>query len=493
MPPGRGDHQRHGECHLEDTGRARPDGRRLAPTEPGHPDEIAVCLEEGHAGTLPARHAGIDEKAFETALLGAAPGHEAIAAPPGPNGEPRRDTVRVEGDGVAIARHDVAGAGLETARLEGGADLGQRQGSRHHEFARLEIRQAASPHPQPSPALLDDQPARAHETARDVRGQETAKGALAGPAHRPGVSQAQGRRAQRLGGDLARKSPKVGDAEDPARSSPTAQAGELALSRSLEVVHERAHEARRAGEPRRDAGIHRALEERQHVVAHAIAQEARISIARVVHPGEPAGAQMDLDVGPPRLEQRPDQEAADGRDSREPTGPRALEEPHEHRLRLIVVGVRGGDALGADALCNGPEGAVAGAPGLGLEPFPGRFPTDRDALHVAGHTKLAGQSLDGELLGIRLGAESVVDVDEVHLQVELGTEAHEHVGQRDGVGASRDGSQDSFAAPEHSGAAKGGPNERDETTVARGCIPPGGLPTPLRPRSTPSSTPAPSS
>ena len=47
------------------------------------------------------------------------------------------------------------------------------------------------------------------------------------------MPQAQGRRAQRLGGDLARKSPQVSDAEDPARSSPTAQAGELALSRSL--------------------------------------------------------------------------------------------------------------------------------------------------------------------------------------------------------------------------------------------------------------------
>ncbi len=228
-------------------------------------------------------------------------------------------------------------------------------------------------------------------------------------------------------------------------------------------------------------------------MAHAIAQEARISIARIFHPGEPARAQMSLDVAPARLEQRPDQEAADGRDSREPTGPRALEESHEHGLRLIVGGVRGGDTRGADALCNGPEGAVAGAPGLGLEPFPGRLPADRDALHVAGHTKVAGQSLDGELLGIRLGAEPVIDVDEVDLQVELRSEAHEHVGQRDGVGAPRDGGQDSFAAPEHSGAAKGGTNEGDEATVARGYIPPASPPRLRRPRSTPSSTRAPSS
>src|ERR1700730_11083711 len=113
---------------------------------------------------------------------------------------------------------------------------------------------------------------------------------------------------------------------------------------------------------------------------------------------------MYLDIGPARLEQRPDQEAADGRDSREPTRPRALEESHEHCLRLIVGGVRGGDTLGTDALCNGPESAVAGTPGLGLEPFPGRLPADRDALHVAGHTKVAGQSLDGQLLGLRLRA-----------------------------------------------------------------------------------------
>src|SRR5206468_4052162 len=95
----------------------------------------------------------------------------------------------------------------------------------------------------------------AHETAWDVRGQETAKGALAGPAHRPGMSQAQGRRAQRLGGDLARKRPKVSDAVDPACSSLPAQAGELARPGSLEVVHERAHEARRAGEAPRPRGV----------------------------------------------------------------------------------------------------------------------------------------------------------------------------------------------------------------------------------------------
>src|SRR5713226_8645096 len=493
LPPGRGDHQRHGECHLEDTPRVGSYGRRLASTESGDPDEVAVCLEERHPRTLPARHAGIDQEGLEPSLLRAAPGQEAIASSPGPHGEARGNPVCFEDDRARRAWHDIAGAGLEASRLQGRADLGQRQGARHGEIARLEIGQAASPYPEPLPALLDDETAGADETPRDIRSQEAPERALSGAAHGPGMPEAQGGRAQRLGGDLVRESPQIGDGEDPARAAATAQAGQLARARALEVVDEGAHERRRAGEPGRDAGIHRALEEGQHVVADAIAQKTRIPIARILHPGQAARPEMGFDVGPARLEQRPDQEAADRRDPGKPARARALEEPHEHRLRLVVGGMRGGDALGAHALGHGSKSAVSSAPGLGLETFPGRLPTHRNPLDVAGHMKIGGQTLHGGLLGIGLGAEPVVHVDEMDGHVELAGEAREHVGQRDGIGAARDGGQDSFAAPEHSGAANGGASNLDETTVARGYRPLVDLPRPRRPRSTPSSTQAPSS
>src|SRR5262249_16718192 len=158
---------------------------RVPPPEPGHPDEIAVRLEEGHAIALPARHAGIDQQGLEAPFLDAAPWHEAIAAPSGSDGEPRRKTVRIEGDGVGAARHEGAIGGMEAARRGRGADLGQGQRSRDHDLARLEIGQAAPPPAQPLAALLDAEPAGADQSPRDAGSEETTERALAGPAHRP--------------------------------------------------------------------------------------------------------------------------------------------------------------------------------------------------------------------------------------------------------------------------------------------------------------------
>ena len=87
--------------------------------------------------------------------------------------------------------------------------------------------------------------------------------------------------------------------------------------------------------------------------------------------------------------------------------------------------------------------------------------------------------------------ETVVDVDDVKREAELWGEGAEHVEESDGVGAARHGDQDSFAAPEHPGAANGVEGERAELSAC-GHIRLGDRPRLLRPRSTPSSRRAPS-
>ena len=149
------------------------------------------------------------------------------------------------------------------------------------------------------------------------------------------------------------------------------------------------------------------------------------------------------------------------------------------------------DALRAHASGNLAEGGIAGTPCLRLESFPGRRPLDRDALEVEGNAEVGAEAADKGRVGVALGTEAVVDVDGVQRHAKLGGEGAEHVEEGDRVAAARQGDQDNFAAPGHPGAANGVEDERAEVSAC-GHIRLGGRPRLLRPRSTPSSTLAPS-
>jgi len=126
------------------------------------------------------------------------------------------------------------------------------------------------------------------------------------------------------------------------------------------------------------------------------------------------------------------------------------------------------DALRADAAGHLAEGGIAGAAGLRLEAFPGRLPPHRDALEVEGDAGRGTEAADEIGVGVRLRAETVVDVNDVEREAEVAGEGAEHVEESDGIGSARNGNQDSFAAQEHPGAANGVAGERYEALAVHG-------------------------
>jgi len=126
------------------------------------------------------------------------------------------------------------------------------------------------------------------------------------------------------------------------------------------------------------------------------------------------------------------------------------------------------DALRAHAACNFAEGGVAGTARLRLEAFPRRLPPHRDALEVEWDTQPGAEAACEPGVGVGRGPETVVDVDDVERETELWSEGAEHIEESDGVGAARHGDQDSFAAPEHPGAANGVAGDRYEALAVHG-------------------------
>jgi len=116
----------------------------------------------------------------------------------------------------------------------------------------------------------------------------------------------------------------------------------------------------------------------QQVVADAIAEEPDSSrLLGFLRPGETSSAQVLLDRGPPRLDQRADQGArAPARLPPQPARTRALQETHQDRLGLVVRGMArwrcapAPDQRGATPL----ERGVAGPPALRLEARPRAAP-----------------------------------------------------------------------------------------------------------------------
>ncbi len=109
------------------------------------------------------------------------------------------------------------------------------------------------------------------------------------------------------------------------------------------------------------------LQRGQEVVAHPAAQEAGIAIAGVVDRLEPEGRAVREGGLAPDPEQRPGQPAlALGHRPQAPRGG-AGQEPHEHRLRLVVGGVTQRDRAGPDPVGHLGECPMAGSAGLVLE------------------------------------------------------------------------------------------------------------------------------
>ena len=94
-------------------------------------------------------------------------------------------------------------------------------------------------------------------------------------------------------------------------------------------------------------------------MAHAVPEELRVTVRRVFDGLEPVELEVGPDRGPIDLEERSDDAAASDRDAREAARPRALEDPHEDGLDLIVRGMAQRDAAGPRLAGDAREGGMA--------------------------------------------------------------------------------------------------------------------------------------
>ena len=179
------------------------------------------------------------------------------------------------------------------------------------------------------------------------------------------------------------------------------------------------------------------------------------------------------------------------RDAAQPARARALEQPHQDRLGLVVRGMPGRDARRARGVGRARERGVARPPALRLEPVPGRSLPDRDPLDPAGHSEPLAEPLDRRRLRVRLRAQAVVHVGHRQREIERGREARR----------ARRGARPSPARPRRPprhlrrhGAFRGGEwcPGRARQASDDGHTETAGPPTPRRPRSAPSSRWAPS-
>ena len=172
---------------------------------------------------------------------------------------------------------------------------------------------------------------------------------------------------------------------------------------------------------------------------------------------------MGQDRGPIDLEKRPDDTAAADRNARETARPRALENPHEDGLDLVVRGVAQRDAAGPRLAGDARERGVADPSGRLL----GGQPDAKGHAHPAdacGAPQSRRQRLDEVGIPVGFRPEPVVHVADGDLKAVPRTQEDERVEQGDRVGATRDAYEDVVSrieeSPPDDGVAHRGGEER---------------------------------
>ena len=204
-----------------------------------------------------------------------------------------------------------------------------------------------------------------------------------------------------------------------------------------------AEQIRRSGERTRRRGRQPA-ERRQHFGTDPVPEEAGGGVGRIFEEFQPLGTKVPdhLDTRP--IDERPDHGATTRGNPGEPTRAGAPEEPDENRLRLVVLGVSGGDPGGPDAHRLAPERRIPGPP---------RFRLDVAALDVDAHPSERNReplAHPRTCVGIEItpGPQSVVDVQRRHLLDRMGVpQPGQRRKQGRGVGSTGEGDEHGVATP----------------------------------------------
>ena len=180
-------------------------------------------------------------------------------------------------------------------------------------------------------------------------------------------------------------------------------------------------------------------------VAHLVAQDGRVGVRGVLAPGEAAAAEVGAQVGIAEAEKGTNERDAvhvrDGFESGEAIRPRTARQAHDERLGHVVGVVSGGDGVEAQLARHACEEREARTACGHLERL-AWTPPDTRAERAAGESETRGERLHEARVVVRVGAQTVVDVQYDGLKPNCLAEVGESDEKGSGVGSAGNGEAD---------------------------------------------------
>lgn len=212
----------------------------------------------------------------------------------------------------------------------------------------------------------------------------------------------------------------------------------------------RARDLGHAGQVGGDLRVVVLCQERQQLVADAVAEVMQLQVRLIVTPCLSERSQVRFHLRAPDSEQRAHDAAVrlEGIDPRQPAGAGSAQKPQQDRLRLVVQRVGGGDP--GDEFFRDASGKKLVAQVAG-----GGFEAERTCFGLRGRITGTGMELktvtDGELLHEGLvvigltGADAVMKMQDAQHDAEFLAQFQHHPQQGDGIGAAGDGQTEPVA------------------------------------------------
>jgi hypothetical protein len=162
------------------------------------------------------------------------------------------------------------------------------------------------------------------------------------------------------------------------------------------------------------------LEDGEHLPTDPHPHETCVQVRRILEDLQSMPVDVELDVGAPCSEQRSKSRTFKHGEHPEGGERRPSEQTKEDGLGAVVSGVSGRDDVGAYPRALRVEQSVASLASARLKVGPREHASCE---HLAGNVDLRGDREDALDLGLRLGAEPVIDDRRVEFEPEFATEA----------------------------------------------------------------------
>jgi len=194
-----------------------------------------------------------------------------------------------------------------------------------------------------------------------------------------------------------------------------------------------------------DVRVEVLAQEGEDYVAYLVAEDGGVGVRGILAPGEAATAEVGAQVGIAEAEKGTDERDAvhvrDGLESGEALRTRAARHAHDERLGHVVGVVSGGDGVEAQLARHACEEREARTARSHFERF-ARTPPDARAKRAAGDSEARGERLHETRVVVRVGAQTVVDVQYDGLKPNCLAEVGESDEKGSGVGSAGNGEAD---------------------------------------------------